>query len=72
MPYQYKREPLSDDEVNRHTNACETFEEKFVIWKSFTLNLGIGLWAHFGNHRLPCDMVFMLPLPIRNHQLWTP
>ena len=39
MPYQYKREPLSDDEVNRLTNACETFEEKFVIWKSFTLNL---------------------------------
>ena len=32
MPYQYKREPLSDDEVNRLTNACETFEEKFVIW----------------------------------------
>ena len=31
MPYQYKREPLSDDEVNRLTNACETFVEKFVI-----------------------------------------
>ncbi|MQY69497.1 MAG: tyrosine-type recombinase/integrase [Firmicutes bacterium] len=32
MPYQYKREPLSDDEVNRLTNACDTFREKFVIW----------------------------------------
>ena len=31
MPYQYKREPLSDDEVNRLINACETFKEKFVI-----------------------------------------
>jgi hypothetical protein len=25
MPYQYKREPLSDDEVNRLTNDCEAF-----------------------------------------------
>jgi integrase/recombinase XerD len=30
MPYQYKREPLSDDEVNRLTNACENFGEKFA------------------------------------------
>lgn len=32
MPYQYKREPLNDDEVNRLTNACDTFREKFVVW----------------------------------------
>ena len=32
MVYQYKREPLNDDEVNKLTNACETFREKFVIW----------------------------------------
>lgn len=32
MPYQYKREPLNDDEVNKLTNACETFEEKFCCW----------------------------------------
>jgi integrase/recombinase XerD len=31
MPYQYKREPLSDDEVNRLTNTRESFEEKFAI-----------------------------------------
>jgi integrase/recombinase XerD len=31
MPYQYKREPLSDDEVNRLINACEIFEGIFVI-----------------------------------------
>ena len=41
MPYQYKREPLSDDEVNRLTNACETFEEKFVIWNVFYTGLRI-------------------------------
>jgi hypothetical protein len=31
MPYQYKREPLSDGEVNRLINPCATFEERFVI-----------------------------------------
>jgi len=32
MPHQYKREPLNDDEVNRLTNVCNTFREKFVVW----------------------------------------
>lgn len=32
MVYLYKREPLNNDEVNRLTNACENFREKFVIW----------------------------------------
>lgn len=41
MPYQYKREPLNDDEVNKLTNACETFREKFVIW--ILLDAGLRL-----------------------------
>lgn len=32
MPYQYKREPLNDDEVDRLIDACDTFREKFVVW----------------------------------------
>ena len=32
MPYQYKREPLNNDEVNKLTNACDNFCEKFFIW----------------------------------------
>ena len=32
MVYQYKKEPLNDDEVDRLTNACENFTEKFVVW----------------------------------------
>ena len=48
MPYQYKREPLSDDEVNRLTNTCDTFGEKFVIWTLFATDLMVsslgGLW----------------------------
>lgn len=30
--YQYKREPLNNDEMNKLTNACNTFRKKFVIW----------------------------------------
>ena len=32
MPYQYKREPLSDEETTCLINACESFQEKFIIW----------------------------------------
>jgi integrase/recombinase XerD len=39
MPYQYKREPLSNEEAERLANAAENFEEKIVI---FTL-LDAGL-----------------------------
>jgi hypothetical protein len=31
MPYQYKRESLRDDEINRVINAYETFDGKFVV-----------------------------------------
>ena len=31
MPYQNKPEPLSDDEINLFTNACETLLAKYVI-----------------------------------------
>lgn len=31
MPYQYKREPLSQDEANRLATACRTHEEKLVV-----------------------------------------
>ncbi len=39
MPYQFKREPLTQDEATRIANACRTHEEKLVI---FTL-LDTGL-----------------------------
>jgi len=41
MPYQYKREPLNDDEVDKITNACNTFREKFVVWTM--LDTGVRL-----------------------------
>ncbi|RLE08532.1 phage integrase family protein [Candidatus Aerophobetes bacterium] len=46
MPYQYKREPLSDDEVNRLTNACDTFREKFVVWTLLDTGLRLSEFAN--------------------------
>jgi integrase/recombinase XerD len=40
MPYQNKREPLSDDEVTRLTNAYDRFDEKFVIGALFDTTPG--------------------------------
>jgi len=46
MPYQYKREPLNDDEeVNGLTNACDTFREKFVIWTLLDTGLRLSEFA---------------------------
>ena len=45
MPYQYKREPLDDNEVNRLTNACETFRHKFVIWTLLDTGLRLSEFA---------------------------
>jgi len=45
MPYQYKREPLSDDEANKLTNACDTFREKFVVWTFLDTGLRLSEFA---------------------------
>ena len=42
MPYQYKREPLTADEANRLSNACETPEEKVVVWTLLDTGLRLG------------------------------
>jgi len=48
MPYQYKREPLINGEVNRLTNPFDAFEEKFVIWTLLGTDLMVsplgGFW----------------------------
>jgi len=31
MYYQYKREHLINDEIDKLTNSCSTFRKKFVI-----------------------------------------
>jgi integrase/recombinase XerD len=41
MAYQYRREPLPPEEANRLVNACDTHEEKLVVWT--LLDTGVGL-----------------------------
>ncbi len=45
MSYQYKRGPLNDDEVNRLTNARDTFQEKFVVWTLLDTGLRLSEFA---------------------------
>jgi len=45
MPYQYKREPLNNDEVNKLTNSYNTFRGKFVIWTLLDSSLRLSEFA---------------------------
>ena len=59
MAYQYKREPLTPDEANRLANACQTHEERMVVWTLLDTGLRVSELAKLGknnidwqNHRL--------------------
>ena len=45
MSYQYKREPLNNDEVDKLTNSCITFREKFVILTLLDTGLRLSEFA---------------------------
>ena len=42
MPYQYVREPLTVDESDRLSNACETTTERLVVWTLLDTGLRVG------------------------------
>ena len=42
MPYQYKREPLTQDEANRLANACEAGEKKLIVWTLLDTGLRVS------------------------------
>ncbi len=69
MPYQYKREPLSDDEVNRLTNACETFDEKLIIWTLLDTGLRVGELAHLKKDNILWQERRILPMTDRIRRL---
>jgi integrase/recombinase XerD len=46
MPYQYKRELLNNDEVDKLTNACSTFREKFAVWTLLDTGLRLSEFAY--------------------------
>jgi integrase len=47
MRYQYKREPLTQDEANRLANACQTHEEKLVVWTLLDTGLRVAELSTF-------------------------
>jgi integrase/recombinase XerD len=46
MRYQYKREPLTQDEANQLANSCKTHEEKLVIWTLLDTGLRVAEMAN--------------------------
>src|SRR5690349_19752772 len=42
MAYQYKREPLSPEEANHLVNACNSHEEKLVVWTLLDTGLRVS------------------------------
>lgn len=46
MPYQYKREPLTQDEANRLATVCQTHEERLVIWTLLDTGLRVAEFAN--------------------------
>lgn len=42
MPYQFKREPLTQDEATQLANACATHEEKLVAWTLLDTGLRVS------------------------------
>jgi integrase/recombinase XerD len=46
MKYQYKREPLTQEEANRLANACQTHEEKLVVWTLLDTGLRVAEFAN--------------------------
>ena len=46
MAYQFKREPLTREEANRLANACQTHEEKLVLWTLLDTGLRVSEFAN--------------------------
>src|SRR6185437_1703472 len=42
MPYQYVKGPLTADESDRLSNACETATERLVVWTLLDTGLRVG------------------------------
>ena len=42
MPYQFRREPLTQDEATRLANACTTHDEKLIVWTLLDTGLRVS------------------------------
>jgi integrase/recombinase XerD len=46
MPYQFKREPLTQDEATRLANACQTHQERLIVWTLLDTGLRVSELAN--------------------------
>jgi len=52
MAYQHKREPLTAEEANRLVNACETHEEKLVVWTLLDTGIRVAELANLTKNNI--------------------
>ncbi len=52
MPYQYKREPLTQDEATRLAQVCKTHEEKLVVFVLLDTGLRVSEFAKLTSSNL--------------------
>jgi integrase/recombinase XerD len=52
MLYQFKREPLTQDEATRLANACQSHQEKLVIWTLLDTGLRVSELAKLNKDNL--------------------
>lgn len=52
MAYQYKREPLTQDEANRLANACNGHKEKLVVWTLLDTGLRVSELAKLSKNNI--------------------
>lgn len=57
--YKHKREPLTQDQCNKLSNACETMQEKLVVWTLLDTGLRVEEFCNlekenidWSNHRI--------------------
>jgi len=56
MPYQFKREPLTQDEATRLANACSAHSEKLIVWTLLDTGLRVSKLAGLTKDNLDWQM----------------
>ncbi|NKE73822.1 site-specific integrase [Candidatus Manganitrophus noduliformans] len=71
MSYQYKREPLTQDEANRLANACQTHEEKLVVWTLLHTGLKVNELANLKKENIDRQNHYLMVYGKRR-TVWVP
>ena len=52
MAYQYKREPLTQEEADRLAKGCKTFEERLIVWTLLDSGLRVSELANLSRDNI--------------------